>query len=143
MRKVDGLSNLEQAVSVANKSDVTSGGGFSNVWPRASYQEKAVSTYLRNNPPSRASHFYNASGRAFPDISAIADAFQLFMGGTNMVFGGTSGSAPIVASMITLINESRLAAGKPSVGFLNPTLYANPGAFHDVSFYFPPAPLPL
>ena len=33
---------------------------------------------------------------------------------------GTSASAPVVASMITLINDARIAAGKNSVGFLNP-----------------------
>jgi tripeptidyl-peptidase-1 len=35
---------------------------------------------------------------------------------------GTSASAPVVASMITLINDARIAAGKNSVGFLNPTV---------------------
>ena len=28
--------------------------------------------------------------------------------------------------MISLINEARLIAGKPSMGFLNPFMYANP-----------------
>lgn len=30
------------------------------------------------------------------------------------------------------INEERIAAGKSPVGFVNPTFYANPGAFNDV-----------
>jgi tripeptidyl-peptidase I len=38
-----------------------------------------------------------------------------------LVFG-TSASAPVVASMITLINDARIAAGKGPVGFLNPTV---------------------
>jgi tripeptidyl-peptidase-1 len=33
---------------------------------------------------------------------------------------GTSASTPVVASMITLINDARITAGKKSVGFLNP-----------------------
>ena len=33
---------------------------------------------------------------------------------------GTSASTPVVASMITLINDARITAGKNSVGFLNP-----------------------
>ena len=33
---------------------------------------------------------------------------------------GTSASAPVVASMITLINDARITAGKKPVGFLNP-----------------------
>ena len=35
---------------------------------------------------------------------------------------GTSAAAPVVASMITLINDARITAGKKSVGFLNPTV---------------------
>ena len=35
---------------------------------------------------------------------------------------GTSASAPVVASMITLINDARIAVGKKSVGFINPTV---------------------
>lgn len=46
---------------------------------------------------------------------------------------GTSLSAPIWASLLTIINEDRIAAGKPSVGFVNPLLYANPQAFFDVT----------
>jgi tripeptidyl-peptidase-1 len=31
-----------------------------------------------------------------------------------------------------LINEERIAAGKGPVGFVNPVLYANPGAMNDI-----------
>jgi tripeptidyl-peptidase-1 len=54
------------------------------------------------------------------------------VGGVPDFVGGTSASAPIVASIITLINEQRLAAGKSTVGFINPTIYQNPDAFTDV-----------
>ena len=33
---------------------------------------------------------------------------------------------------VVQINEDRLAAGKSPVGFVNPTLYANTWAFHDI-----------
>ncbi len=46
--------------------------------------------------------------------------------------GGTSASSPIVASLITLINEERLQVGKGPVGFLNPVLYAHPEMFNDI-----------
>lgn len=45
---------------------------------------------------------------------------------------GTSASAPIFASMINLINGERIAAGKSSLGFLNPSLYKNADAFNDI-----------
>ena len=34
--------------------------------------------------------------------------------------------------MVSLLNEARMKAGKPQLGFLNPFLYANPDAFFDV-----------
>ena len=42
-------------------------------------------------------------------------------GSFQLVFG-TSCSSPVVGSMITLINDARLAAGKGPVGFLNPSV---------------------
>ena len=43
-----------------------------------------------------------------------------------------SASSPSFAAMVSLLNEARLKAGKPQMGFLNPFLYANPDAFFDV-----------
>jgi tripeptidyl-peptidase I len=45
---------------------------------------------------------------------------------------GTSCSAPVLASIITKINDRRLSAGKKSVGFVNPMFYENEWAFNDV-----------
>ena len=53
--------------------------------------------------------------------------------GTFSLVYGTSASAPVVGAIITLINEARFAIGKGSVGFINPTLYANPGALNDIT----------
>ena len=41
---------------------------------------------------------------------------------------GTSASAPVVASMITLINDARITAGKKPAGFLNPMVRCS--SFH-------------
>ncbi len=41
-------------------------------------------------------------------------------------------SAPVFASLVSLLNEARLQAGKPPMGALNPFLYAHPEAFTDV-----------
>jgi tripeptidyl-peptidase-1 len=46
---------------------------------------------------------------------------------------GTSCSSPVFGSIITLVNDARLAIGKKPVGFLNPTLYANPWMFNDIT----------
>ena len=37
---------------------------------------------------------------------------------------GTSYSAPLFAGMVAAINDARLAAGKSTLGFVNPALYA-------------------
>ncbi|RFU23989.1 hypothetical protein B7463_g12345, partial [Scytalidium lignicola] len=47
--------------------------------------------------------------------------------------GGTSLSAPLWGAMLTLVNEKRIAAGKSTLGFINPTLYAHPEAFNDIT----------
>lgn len=112
---------------------LSSGGGFSNVFPRPSYQDNVVKNWLAANPSSPPPAKYNATGRAFPDVAAIGQGIDVSILGELSQSAGTSAAAPIFASMITLVNEKRLAAGKKPVGFLNPTLYANPGMFTDVS----------
>ena len=47
--------------------------------------------------------------------------------------GGTSASSPAFAGYVSLLNEARLKAGKPPMGFLNPFLYVHPHAFTDVT----------
>ena len=42
-------------------------------------------------------------------------------GGFHLIFG-TSASTPVIASMITLINDARITIGKNPVGFINPTV---------------------
>lgn len=48
------------------------------------------------------------------------------------VDGGTSAATPIFSSILNRINEERLAKGKKTIGFVNPTLYANPGVLNDI-----------
>merc|ERR1712176_1565755 len=44
---------------------------------------------------------------------------------------GTSCAAPTAAGVIGLLNDVRLQAGKPPLGFLNPFIYQNAAAFND------------
>ena len=37
--------------------------------------------------------------------------------------GGTSAAVPVFSSVVALLNDARLRAGKSSLGFLNPWLY--------------------
>jgi tripeptidyl-peptidase-1 len=123
-----------------------SGGGFSNIFPQPSYQQAAVSHYLNTyNPPYKYYEgtdnqniganggVYNRIGRGYPDVAAVGDNILIFNLGAPTLIGGTSASAPVFAALLTRVNEERLAAGKSTVGFVNPTLYKNPGVLHDIT----------
>jgi len=111
----------------------TTGGGFSNIFPTPSYQQAAVSNYLSTAqlPPSA---WFNSTGRAYPDVSAVGHYLVIVDGGEIEAIDGTSASAPIFAGLISLINEERIDAGKSSLGFLNPWLYSlSSTGFYDVT----------
>ena len=65
--------------------------------------------------------------------SALGEGFQVYVNGAVQAVGGTSASSPTFAATVSLINEERLKADKPPMGFLNPFLYANEAAFVDVT----------
>jgi kumamolisin len=99
-----------------------SGGGVSNVFALPTWQQNA-------NVPAPTT---STGGRGVPDVAGDASpttGYNILVDGTSEVVGGTSAVAPLWAALITLINQQ---AGKP-VGFVNPTLYASPSAFHDIT----------
>ncbi|KAF9256592.1 subtilisin-like protein [Marasmius fiardii PR-910] len=108
------------------------GGGFSNYFARPDYQSAAVTTFL-NRLGTTNSGLFNKTGRAYPDLAAQGDNFQVIIGGNTNSVGGTSASSPTVAGIIALLNDVRLAAGKSSLGFLNPLIYKNGAAFNDIT----------
>lgn len=115
---------------------ITTGGGFSNVYPMPDYQREQVDAYLSKARIPTTPGFFNASGRAYPDISALGASFMVYINGRMTAVSGTSASTPVLGGMVTLWNDIRLNAGKSPLGFLNPLLYylvkAKPRAFHDV-----------
>ena len=117
----------EKAVGIPDKQnkylDFYSGGGFSNVFDRPSWQNAAVEKYLKNHAPKYGEGVYNRSGRGFPDVSALGNNLATVFQSKIYGVGGTSASSPLFASVITLLNEERLSAGKKPIGFLNPTIY--------------------
>lgn len=100
-----------------------SSGGMSNLFARPSWQDKNVTAYIKALNGSHAG-FYNKTGRGIPDVSLLGDDYLILSGGYPSSHDGTSASAPVFASMIALINDIRLRAKKPVLGFLNPLLYA-------------------
>ena len=66
-------------------------------------------------------------------MSAVGDNVLIWNKGRPVLIGGTSASSPAFAAIITRINEERIAAGKRTVGFINPVLYAHPQVLHDIT----------
>ncbi|KAG7402176.1 polynucleotide 3'-phosphatase [Phytophthora boehmeriae] len=129
-------TNEEVICSVENGGIITSGGGFSNIYPIPEYQRTAVERYLKTrNIPTRPG-FFNASGRAYPDVAALGAGYLVYMNGRLSSVSGTSASTPVFGAMVTLWNDVRLNAGKSPLGFINPLLYYlaehHVGAFNDV-----------
>ncbi|KAJ3761130.1 subtilisin-like protein [Lentinula raphanica] len=107
-------------------------GGFSNYFPQQSWQADAVNAYINKLGDTYAG-LYNASGRAYPDVSAQGGTLEIIINGHSDYVGGTSCSSPIFSSVIALLNDELMSAGKSPLGFLNPWLYANPQAFNDIT----------
>ncbi|OBR08485.1 Pro-kumamolisin [Colletotrichum higginsianum IMI 349063] len=114
---------------------IFSGGGFSNIFAVPDYQKKMMDEYYATNAPPYGADRYNNSRtvRGFPDISANGANYVTAVNGKFSLSFGTSASAPVVGSIINLINEKRIEAGKKPVGFVNPTLYAHPEILNDVT----------
>ncbi|KAF8155015.1 family S53 protease-like protein [Mycena galopus ATCC 62051] len=109
------------------------GGGFSNYFPTPSWQSSAVSTFLNTGIPAGFNGTFNATGRGYPDVAVQGWNFEIVAGGEWMLQSGTSASSPTFAAIIALINDQLLAAGKPSLGYLNPFIYSTPTAFNDIT----------
>jgi subtilase family serine protease len=106
-----------------NDGSDASGGGYSILFPRPSYQDGIP----------RA-----GTTRGVPDVAANADSdtamAETFGDGESRPAAGTSAATPLWAGLIALADQ---AAGRP-LGFVNPAIYqiaAGPAyhrAFHDV-----------
>eukprot|EP01084_Bolivina_argentea_P274775 468442_1 len=103
---------------------INGGGGFSIYTPIQSWQTNAVSMYLVNNknnlPPSKD---FNASGRAYPDVSAQSEYFAIINNQMEQAVSGTSASTPTVSGIFALLNDLRVQNNMKPMGFLNPLIY--------------------
>ncbi|KAI0258483.1 tripeptidyl peptidase A [Gloeopeniophorella convolvens] len=111
------VTTVGGAMQVPEVAASFSGGGFSNYFARPSWQDEAVGTFLEA-PACR---------KAYPDVSAQSVNFLVVIGGNPELVAGTSVAAPTFAGVVGLLNDARLAAGQPTLGFLNPLLYALKG----------------
>jgi len=116
---------------------IFSGGGFSNRFSMPEYQKQAVQNYLKKYKPSYTANQWNSTGisRGYPDISANGANYVVAVDGSFFLVYGTSASAPVVASILTMINDVRVSIGKKPIGFINPAIYSPSfeGAFNDIT----------
>ncbi|KAH9003761.1 subtilisin-like protein [Lactarius hatsudake] len=113
---VGGTSGYPEAAAIL------SGGGFSEYFERPDYQHDAVTTFF-GILGNQYHGLYHASGRGFPDIAAQALDIGIIFRNEYKVVEGTSCSTPIVAGIISLLNDYRISQDRYPLGFLNPWLY--------------------
>jgi kumamolisin len=102
------------------------GGGVSDLFPLPTWQQGS-------NVPAPTT---SGGGRGVPDVAGDADpstGYSILVDGQTEVIGGTSAVAPLWAGIIALANAQNVAQSKPTAGFVNPTFYANPSAFRDIT----------
>jgi len=103
--------------------DSASGGGVSTYFALPDYQANA------SVPLEIDTQF---KGRGVPDVAADADpdtGYKVLVDGQEMVIGGTSAVAPLMAGLIALINEQQ----KASAGYIHPQLYAKANSCRDIT----------
>jgi tripeptidyl-peptidase I len=119
---VGGTKDYPEVVAFDPQNGFASGGGFSNYFPRPSYQDEVVPAYIASLN-GKYDGLYNKSGRGYPDIAAQSFHFLTIWNGSIVPLDGTSCASPTAAGVLTLVNDALIAAGKSTLGFLNPWLY--------------------
>jgi kumamolisin len=97
---------------VWNEGFSGTGGGTSDIFDLPAYQKDVAPEFLK-------------ARRGVPDVAAASGSdpgFRVIVNGRSMVKQGTSGAAPLWASLVAMANAKR---GIP-LGFLHPHLYGNP-----------------
>jgi kumamolisin len=103
------------------------GGGVSAVFARPAWQE-GLSATLTSGKKATA-----LARRGVPDVAGDASpttGYEVLIGGSTTVVGGTSAVAPLWAGLIARINA---ASGGTPVGFLNAKLYRAQMVCNDIT----------
>jgi len=128
-------SGTEQAVSF-QISDYASGGGFSNVADMPTYQADVVGAYLVSGVKLPPASYFNAKGRAFPDVAGLGHNCLCLISSTIEPVGGTSCATPIFSALVSMLNVASIQKTGKTLGFLNPLLYQmykdDPSIFTDI-----------
>ncbi|KAI0040957.1 subtilisin-like protein, partial [Auriscalpium vulgare] len=121
------LTSVGATTGTSETAATLSAGGFSNIFGTPDYQTTAKAAYLKTLGTTNSGK-YNSSGRGYPDVAAIGQSVGIVYQGSSTSVDGTSCASPILASVVALLNDRLIAAGKSPLGFLNPFLYSTTGA---------------
>ena len=131
--------SVEQMTNIYETS-WTSGAGFSKWTSTPSWQAKHVKKYLESGVTLPKSTFFNAYGRGYPDVTTIGHLCSMKdsqYSNAPFAMDGTSCSSPVMAGIITNLNNFQLKRGKPVLGAPHVVLYKmyedDPTIFHDIS----------
>ena len=93
-----------------------SGGGISPTFPIPSWQQGV----------GMSANQGSTTMRNIPDVSCLADVsiWLIQNDGQQEAIGGTSAATPLWAGFTALANQQAAANGRPSIGFINPAIYA-------------------
>lgn len=119
---VGATMNFTPEVVAYTASGYSSGGGFSTYFSRPLYQDGIVDAYVESLG-GKDTRYYNPEGRGYPDLAAQGYHFTTVWDNRNVLVSGTSAATPAVSAIFALVNDALLAAGKSTLGFLNPWLY--------------------
>jgi kumamolisin len=123
--QTSGTSITQEKVWNEGPGNGATGGGVSGFFALPPYQEG-----LQVRKTSGATQAL--AMRGVPDVCGDADpatGYDVRVDGQNTVIGGTSAVAPLWAGLIARIN----AAKARRAGFINPHLYVNTPALHDIT----------
>jgi subtilase family serine protease len=106
-----------------------SGGGISTVYLIPSWQTNAINSANQGS----------TSMRNIPDVALAGTNIFIVVNSDFLEASGTSCAAPLWAGFTALVNQQAAAEGSPTVGFINPAIYAigqessYTSIFHDIT----------
>lgn len=128
---------VDEAGTTFSETGWTSGSGFTHWDVTPSWQSAQVKSYISSGVRLPDSKYFNAKGRAYPDIAGFGHNCLIYMGGAFQPVDGTSCASPVIAGGIANLNAFQKSRGKPILGFANPLIYKafsdSPSAFYDVT----------
>ena len=83
------MTSVGSTQGIQEQAAAFSSGGFSNIFKRPAYQDDAVAAYLKQLGNTNKGLF-NASGRAYPDVSTQGVQFVIEVAGQLQGVDGTS-----------------------------------------------------